>query len=301
MDTLLYFAGRSLIAFIQALPLLVVVRLGRLGGAATYWFDARHRKVTLKNLAMCYPEKSRREITALAMETLRRIGESFACGIKTAGMTYEQLKPHLEFVLPPEFMPVPGQPLRRFVVAIGHFGNFELYARFGQICTGYQGLGTYRSLRQKSLTRLLVSLREKSGCVFFERRFEADQLKAAMNKPGALLGLMCDQNAGRHGLQIPFLGHNAATSPAVALLAQRYHCPLHTGACFRLGPGRWRVEVGPAIPLQEDGQARSLEAIMRDVNAAMEAAVRRDPANWFWVHNRWKRGVPGAATPATEG
>jgi lauroyl/myristoyl acyltransferase len=20
----------------------------------------------------------------------------------------------------------------------------------------------------------------------------------------------------------------------------------------------------------------------------MEAAVRRDPANWFWVHNRWK-------------
>jgi KDO2-lipid IV(A) lauroyltransferase len=27
---------------------------------------------------------------------------------------------------------------------------------------------------------------------------------------------------------------------------------------------------------------------MRDVNLAFEAAVRRDPANWFWVHNRWK-------------
>ena len=21
-----------------------------------------------------------------------------------------------------------------------------------------------------------------------------------------------------------------------------------------------------------------------------EAAIRRDPANWFWVHNRWKEG-----------
>jgi len=27
---------------------------------------------------------------------------------------------------------------------------------------------------------------------------------------------------------------------------------------------------------------------MRDVNRALEAAVRRDPANWFWVHRRWK-------------
>ena len=34
---------------------------------------------------------------------------------------------------------------------------------------------------------------------------------------------------------------------------------------------------------------------MRDVNAAFEAAIRRDPANWFWVHNRWKHNGPIAA------
>jgi lauroyl/myristoyl acyltransferase len=28
--------------------------------------------------------------------------------------------------------------------------------------------------------------------------------------------------------------------------------------------------------------------IMRDVNRAFENAVRRDPANWFWVHRKWK-------------
>jgi lauroyl/myristoyl acyltransferase len=28
--------------------------------------------------------------------------------------------------------------------------------------------------------------------------------------------------------------------------------------------------------------------IMRDVNTAFETAIRRDPVNWLWVHNRWK-------------
>ena len=35
---------------------------------------------------------------------------------------------------------------------------------------------------------------------------------------------------------------------------------------------------------------------MLDVNRAFEMAVKRDPANWFWVHNRWKRGHPAAAS-----
>jgi lauroyl/myristoyl acyltransferase len=28
------------------------------------------------------------------------------------------------------------------------------------------------------------------------------------------------------------------------------------------------------------------------VNRAFESAIRRDPANWFWVHNRWKKYQP---------
>ena len=32
---------------------------------------------------------------------------------------------------------------------------------------------------------------------------------------------------------------------------------------------------------------------MADVNRAFEAAILRDPANWFWVHRRWKAPRPG--------
>jgi KDO2-lipid IV(A) lauroyltransferase len=292
MDTLLYLLARGLIALVQALPLRGVARLGRAGGALAWWLDGRHRRVAMKNLTRSFPGKPRQEVAALAKENFRRIGESFACGIKTAGMSVEELRPHVEFVVPAAFTPAPGEEPRSLVVAIGHFGNFELYARFGQFCPGYQCATTYRGLRQAALNRLLQTLREKSGCLFFERRFDADKLKAVMNRPGIMLGLLCDQNGGRKGLQLPFLGHNASTSPAVALFALRYHCPLHVAVCYRTGLGQWRIEAGAEIPTHEDGQSRSTTAILRDVNAAFEAAVRRDPANWFWVHNRWKHGLP---------
>ena len=40
---------------------------------------------------------------------------------------------------------------------------------------------------------------------------------------------------------------------------------------------------------------------MLDVNRAFEVAVRRDPANWFWVHKRWKPRKFKAPAPQAGG
>lgn len=297
MDSFLYFFARALASCLQALPLTWVARLGRLGGALACTLDRRHRRVALRNLAMCFGgEKTPAEIRALARENFRRIGENFACAVKTAAMTYDELRPHIEFVGDAAIVsPPPGGPPRGVVAAIGHFGNFELYARFGQLAPAYQCGTTYRGLRQPSLNRLLQELRERSGCRFFERRFDAAALKQFMHEPGVMLGLLADQHSGNSGLRLPFLGHDCSTSSAPAIFALRYRCALHTGICYRVGLARWRVEAGPEIPTLENGKHRSLAAIMLDVNHAFEAAVRRDPANWFWVHKRWKPRPPAMA------
>jgi lauroyl/myristoyl acyltransferase len=291
MDFLLSLLARFLLVILQGLPLTWVARLGRIFGILAYSIDGRHRRVANRNLALCFgKEKSAAELRALARENFRRIGENFACAVKTASMTFEEICKHVEFVLPPHILTPPtGQPPRSVVAAIGHFGNFELYARFGQFAPAYRSATTYRGLRQPSLDRLLQSLRERSGCLFFERRFEAAALRNFMSQPGIMLGLLSDQNGGPHGLRLPFLGHNCSTSPASALFALRYDCALITGICYRIGLARWRIEGGPEIPTRENGQPRSTAAIMLDVNRAFETAVRRDPANWFWVHNRWKQ------------
>ncbi|MFO1477499.1 MAG: lysophospholipid acyltransferase family protein, partial [Verrucomicrobiota bacterium] len=137
------------------------------------------------------------------------------------------------------------------------------------------------------VNRLLQSMRERSGCLYFERRTDGAALRAAMQQPGLMLGLLADQHAG-DGRRVPFLGHDCSTSIAPAVFALRYQCRLHSAICYRVSLARWRVEVGPGIPTHEGGKPRPVESIMLDVNRAFESAVRRDPANWFWVHNRWK-------------
>ena len=288
MDTLIYWFARALVAVIQALPLILVARVGRAGGGLAFWLDARHRRVALQNLSMCFGnEKPPEEIRALAREHFRRIGENFACAVKTAAMNFEALRPHVEFAgierLPAKIV---GQPPPNVVVAIGHFGNFELCARFGQLRPDYQCATTYRALKHPAFDRLLQQLRGRSGCLFFERRTDGPLLRTAMHRRGIILGFLTDQSTA--GFRGPFLGHDCSTTLAPAVFALRYHCELYTGVCYRVAPAKWRLELGQKIPTHENGKPRSSDEIMRDVNRALEDAVRRDPANWFWVHRRWK-------------
>src|SRR3974390_2898648 len=98
MDSALYYAARALVAIMQSLPLGLVAHLGRLCGALVYWFDRRHRRVALRNLTACFgTEKSNVELRGLAKENFRRIGENFACAIKTSAMSFEELRPRVEF------------------------------------------------------------------------------------------------------------------------------------------------------------------------------------------------------------
>lgn len=290
MITIACFFARMLIALIQWLPLPLVARIGCLGGALAYRLDGRHRRVTLDNLQMCFGgEKTAAEITALAKENFRRIGENYCCAIKTAAMSPEQLRPHVEFDHAERL-----QPPRRMVMAIGHFGNFELYARFQTFSSGYQCATTYRALKQPALNHLLQSVREKSGCLYFERRTEGPLLRAAMGRPNIILGLLADQSS--IGVRAPFFGHDCDTGLAPAIFALRYHCELYTAFCFRIAPAKWRLELGDKIETHENDATRSSGDIMRDVNRSFEKAVRRDPANWFWVHRRWK--IKNAPAPA---
>ena len=289
---------RALVWGLQQLPIRLVARVGRCLGAVAWHLDRRHRRVTLDNLrrAMGHrldPAAQRR----IAHEHFRRLGENYACAIKTASMSDDDLRPHLEIVGLERLVTSAG---RRLVVAAGHFGNFELYARVNRDDKSWRSATTYRALRPEFLDRILQSLRRRSGALFFERNHEGAAVRTALASENITLGLLSDQHAGPRGLWLPFFGHHCSTSPAPAVYALRFDLPVVTAMCYRVGLARWRIEVGQVIPTSlADGSRRTPQDIMSDVNAAFEAAILRDPANWFWVHRRWK--APSASQTRSAG
>src|SRR4029434_1371345 len=102
----------------------------------------------------------------------------------------------------------------------------------------------------------------------------------------------------------PFFGRLASTSSLAAMLALRTGAVLIPGAVHSAGPGRWRLVTDPSVEVIE----RDTDKVTAQLNVVLEAQIRRQPADWFWVHNRWKtprpnfllanykRGIAGTAT-----
>src|SRR5687768_14828654 len=127
MQKLIYYLAKGFVLFLQALPLPVVARIGRFVGALAYLHDARHRRVARGNLRRAFPNFSEEKIRSIARENFRRLGENYASAIKTSSMPVDELRAVCEVVGAEKLAPPAGSPSKNCIVAIGHFGNFELY------------------------------------------------------------------------------------------------------------------------------------------------------------------------------
>ena len=277
---------------IRLLPLKLVCFIGRQIGFVFYFIDTSHRKIAVNNLTNSLGNyHSESEITSIAKENFRRLGEVYLSVLKTAHISLKNLSDILS-VKGLEHLDLSQRndgSNPSFMFAIGHFGNFELYANAGLFAPEFDVGTTYRGFNQPWVEKLVTKIRNRSGCHYFDRRFEGKKLMSFMKRPNSITGLLADQNAGRSGIKLPFFGLPCSTNPAPAIFSLRYNLRLHCCLCRRVGLGRWELELGPEISTHANGNARSVNDIMSDINATYEDYIREDPANWFWVHNRWKR------------
>jgi KDO2-lipid IV(A) lauroyltransferase len=286
-------AARAVFALVDLVPMRTVVTSGRWIGALAYPLFGNPRRVALRNIQMAFPDWTPSRVRAVALENFKRIGEGFAASIKLGGMKWEAIEQLCEFHGREHVNPSGGNPPPGMIVALGHFGCFDLFAWATRLLPGFRSMTTYRALNPPALDRLFHERRERSGVQFFERRFDGARLREALaSGGGVLLGLVADQRGSGKGLRMPFLGRDCSVAPAPALFALRYHLRLHVALCERTGPARWKLSLSPEIPTHHDDRPRNVEDIMRDVNAVFEDSIRRDPANWFWVHDRWKNPPP---------
>lgn len=104
-------------------------------------------------------------------------------------------------------------------------------------------------------------------------------------KEAAHVIMVVDQKLNT-GLDVPFFGRPAFTSPAVVSLAMRYGCPVFPVRTERLAEGRYLVSVEEPFSFAA-GDENAVRANLTKVNERLERWIRKRPGQWLWMHRRW--------------
>ena len=298
---------RVALALVTGLPLRLARALGAAFGRTAWALAAGERRKALESLARALPELPEAQRQALARAAFVHLGQAlFEVGCREgADAGLERL-----VVWPDEDRRVLEAALARgrgVVFVSGHVGNWELLAR-RVARAGFPSQSIAKETSDPRLTALVERFRARGGVRSIWRGQEgaARQMLRAL-KAGEILGLLIDQDTRAQNVFVPFFGHLAATPRAAADLALRTGAAVVMGFCRRQGDG-YRLEleelpVPDAGPGTADREAAAL-ALTARMSAAIEAAIRRDPRQWVWMHQRWKTRPPadtGAPAAQAEG
>ena len=170
---------------------------------------------------------------------------------------------------------------RPVIFVTGHFGNFEA-PRHVLTRDGLAIGGLYRPMANPYVDRHYRETMTSWGGPVFAQGGRGTIGFARHIKGGGMGTLLFDVHV--YGAPaIPFMGRPALTSLAAAEMALRFDALLVPYFGIRRPDGlSFDVVVEAPIP-HGDPLAMMTEATRR-----LEARVRADPAQWFWVHRRWK-------------
>ncbi|HRJ08260.1 MAG TPA: lipopolysaccharide heptosyltransferase II [Prosthecobacter sp.] len=287
---LVYALFRCFEGVLRLLPMEWVWHLGRCIGLAGYFLLGKYRLLALRNLRLAFgaehDEAWRRRVARAHFGSLVA---NILCGFKLPTLEGAEVmrRVKIEGMEPAREAAEAGRPV---VYLLCHMSCWELLTQLPRVFEYNKNPATiYQPLRNPFLDALVTRRRRKLGYVLFDRQAGFNGPIKHLRESGCL-GVLVDQHAGNQGLWCPFFNRLASTTPVAALMAQRCRGLMMPVGIHDDGPGHWRITGLPPVDTTTAGL--SIEGLTCWMNAAVEKLVRRQPHNWFWVHNRWKTPKP---------
>ncbi len=259
-------------------------------GSLGHLLDRRHREVALRNIELALPEIGPAERRRLVRECFRHFGAALCDAISSTRFDAVEICRH--FTLEGwEHLEAAEARGKGIFVLSAHIGLWELVPPIIGLYRGPMSI-VVRPADNPWLDRELLSLRGRFGNETMPKRGAARRMIETL-RGGGRVGILIDQRVQeREGIQVPFFGHPARTSPILARLSLRTGAAVVPVAAFPEPKGRYRFVARPAIlpPAPEDtgkDDEETVAALTRRYLEAAEEDIRAHPAMWLWMHRRW--------------
>ncbi|TDY16696.1 KDO2-lipid IV(A) lauroyltransferase [Paraburkholderia sp. BL6665CI2N2] len=286
MDQLGHLFVVALLRALAILPYRLVARLGSALGAALYTLPSRRKHIVLVNLRLCFPEKSAREHDELARDHFRHLIRSYLeRGVQWFGSAQRIGNlVQIESAIDLEDRNAPPTIFLGF-----HFVGIEIGCILYSLKMPAASL--YTRMSNTRLCDLAKRQRGRFGAEMVERSTSAKKIVRLLRE-GKPVMLAADMDHGiENSVFVPFFSVPACTLTSVSRLA-------------RMGGARvvpFVTEVLPDFkgyrltvfdPLS-DFPSKSDTDDARCMNAFLETQILKFPAQYYWVHRRFKHRPPG--------
>lgn len=283
----LFWLGQGILWLIVQLPYHWIMHIGAGLGWLSMRIVPRRVAITRTNLAMAFPEKSSAEREQLLHENFANVGRAiFETAIawywpdnRVRSIMHIQGREHVEQAV------ANGQGM---LLLSAHFMTLELNARmFGLL---RPGVGVYRPNTNPVLEYAQYRGRCQSNKYLVSRDDVKGMIKALRN--GDALWYAADHDYGPHAsVFVPFFAvPDAATVIGTATLAKVKNTVVLPCYNIRRTSGGYDLVIEGPIPNFPLGDH---EADATCTNKVVENAIRKAPAQYMWLHRRFKSRPDG--------
>jgi len=170
----------------------------------------------------------------------------------------------------------------------GHCGNWEMTALgFGARAEPLAVIA--RSQNNPYLNRLVEKVRARYGNRIIYKQGALMPIVSELRQ-NRCIGILMDQAVlPEEGVVIDFLGSPAWTMKIPAMIARKLGATVLPSFIHREG-GRYIGTFYPPVVLSHEKDAE--KAVVEDtkiLSSYIEKYIREHPAEWLWIHRRWKR------------
>ena len=283
-DRIEYAALAGGLAVLRAPGLRGGRRLGEgLGTVSAHLLPIR-RTVALDNLRQALPGLDSGQRVRVYRAMCRNLGRVLADFARLTVMDAEAIRAFVRFDGLDRLARRTGGAL----LLSAHYANWEASAA-GMAARGVPLTVLGARQRNPLVEDLFSRYRSRLGMEALSVRGGLRPIVSALRR-GRVVATLADQDGGRDGFFVPFLGRPASVQAGLFRLAVRLGVPVYPGYCEPDGE-TWRSVVEePLVPRSGlTGGAAEAEArrIAEAFTARMELLVRAAPEHWFWVHRRW--------------
>jgi len=298
-----YAALRIWLLIISCFPVEMNLVTARWFGRIWWWLRPDHQRRAMENLRAALGDRyTEQQLRQIAHDSFTHFAQLYLVelGLAPRLITPWSWTRHVELgELGPALRVLLGG--RGAIMLTPHFGNYELLGY--TVCRlGIPITAIMRPLDNERINAYLVATRQSGGLALLFKRGAMTEAAAVLDR-GEPLCFIADQDAGRKGLFVDFFGRKASTYKSIGLLAMTKRVPVIVGYAARTRRGfHYHIGVEQIIEPQEwEGQADPLYWITQNFSHAMEAAIRRYPEQYLWVHRRWKHRPKEEITPRHAG